>query len=101
MITRLVKLTLQPEMIDKFKSNFEASKQHIRNFDGCRHLDLLADVKDPSVMFTYSIWDSTDHLERYMSSPLFKSIWKEVKPMFGSKAEAWSTEIISSTGNMS
>ena len=101
MITRLVKLTLKDEMIDAFRVDFEASKHQIRGFRGCRYLDLLSDISDTRVFFTYSIWDSPDDLENYVSSSLFKSIWKKVKPMFAEKTEAWSTEVISTTGNMS
>lgn len=101
MITRLVKLTLKKEKSKEFKENFESSKQKIRAFEGCRYLDLLVDVNNPNVVFTYSIWDSEQHLHDYTSSNLFKSIWKAVKPMFSDKAEAWSTEVISTTGSLS
>lgn len=89
---RIVKLTLQEECVAEFLANFNKQKTHIRAFDGVQHLELLNDKNNPNIFFTYSIWESEQHLENYRNSELFKSIWSVTKPMFSAKAEAWSTE---------
>lgn len=89
---RIVKLTLQEECVTEFLANFNKQKAHIRAFDGVQHLELLNDKNNPNIFFTYSIWESEQHLENYRNSDLFKSIWAVTKPMFAAKAEAWSTE---------
>ena len=90
MIIRIVKMTLNPTMIDSFKENFTQNMDKIRNFEGCKHLELLQDDNDSTILMTYSYWDSHESLENYRHSPLFKSVWAIVKPMFTEKTQAWS-----------
>ncbi len=92
MIVRIVKLTLIREKIRQFYDNYESVEPAIRSFDGCRHAELLKHVKNDGVVFTYSLWESEEQLEKYRKSELFKSTWARVKPLFASKAEAWTLE---------
>lgn len=89
---RIVKLTLQEECVAEFLANFEQQKSNIRAFEGVQHLELLNDKNSPNIFFTYSKWESEQHLENYRNSDLFKGIWAVTKPMFAAKAEAWSVE---------
>ncbi len=89
---RMVKLTFHPEHVEAFLANFNANKLAIRNFKGVEHLELLNDKSNSNIFFTYSIWQSEQHLENYRNSNLFKGIWAVTKPMFASKAEAWSVD---------
>jgi len=90
MIVRIVKMTLVPEKIQAFEEMFNERKQRIRDFDGCRHLELWQDVKQTNVFFTYSHWASEEHLNHYRFSEFFKETWGITKAMFSDKAEAWS-----------
>lgn len=92
MIVRIVKMHFQAEKVDTFKSIFEASKENIRNFPGVLHLQLLNDIKEPEIFFTYSIWKSEADLENYRHSDLFKKTWSKTKPLFVKPAQAWSTD---------
>ena len=92
MITRIVKLTLAAGKSEEFISLFNHSKPLIRNFKGCSHVELYADMQQPNVFFTYSHWDSEAHLNTYRESDLFKSIWSKTKILFAEKAEAWSLQ---------
>jgi quinol monooxygenase YgiN len=91
MITRIVKLHIQPEKKDQFVEVFNNNKERILNFEGCIHLELLFDTNSDEIVFTYSIWLNEDAIERYRQSELFNGIWSTVKPMFCDKPEAWST----------
>lgn len=91
MIIRIVKMGFKPEMIPVFLSDFEKDKAQIRNFEGCMHLKLIRDVHNPNQFFTYSHWESENHLNNYRNSPLFERIWSATKPKFNQKPEAWST----------
>ena len=91
---RVVKMTFKPENVDTFLAVFNESKELIRNFPGVQHLELLNDKHQSNIYFTYSIWDQEESLENYRNSELFKSVWKKTKPLFESKAEAWSVEQI-------
>ena len=86
----------EPEKIKEFLANFEANKKEIRNFEGCRHLELLRDKNNTNRFFTYSHWADEDALENYRHSDLFKGIWAETKVMFNEKPEAWSVEGVDS-----
>ena len=92
MFVRIVKLSFQPEKIEEFLGNFEKSKENIRNFPGCRLLELYRDKTNTDVFFTYSYWDSEDDLEAYRNSELFKGIWNKTKVLFNDKPMAWSVD---------
>jgi len=79
MIVRIVQMTFQEDKIREFTLLFEEKKHLIRGFEGCQHLELWQDAKSPNVFFTYSKWNSEQHLDHYRFSPLFKDIWSKTK----------------------
>lgn len=91
MIVRIVKMHFREEEVERFQQVFENSKEQIRNFPGVKHLELLQGSKDKNIFFTYSHWESEEHLESYRKSTLFKTTWAKTKPLFKEAAEAWST----------
>lgn len=90
MIVRIVQMTFEPSYTDAFLMLFEERKLMIRHFDGCRHLELWQDSQQQNVFFTYSIWESEQHLNHYRFSELFKDTWAKTKALFASKPQAWS-----------
>ena len=96
MIVRIVKLSFHKEHIDEFLANFEANKLNIRNFNGCQFLELYKDKNDTNVFFTYSYWNTEDHLNNYRNSELFKDVWASIKVLFNAKPEAWSVDKLAS-----
>ena len=78
----------------EFREIFEQSKDKIRGFEGCTHLELLNDVQHPNVFFTYSKWESEKHLDNYRHSELFNSTWNKTKVLFSEKPEAWTVQIV-------
>jgi quinol monooxygenase YgiN len=83
-------MSFAPDKVDEFLKIFSESKSYIRNFNGCRHLELLNDAEHSNVFFTYSHWDSQNDLDNYRDSELFGSVWPKTKILFNAKAEAWS-----------
>ncbi len=51
MIIRIVKMIFEPEKVSDFLEIFNNSKQHIRNFKGRTHLELLNDMNVPNIFF--------------------------------------------------
>lgn len=96
MIVRIVKLLFKKENIPSFEGIFEETKEVIRKYDGCLLLELYQDVNDPSIFFTYSHWESEDHLEAYRNSDFFKEVWGRTKLLFDDTPQAWSVEKIHS-----
>jgi quinol monooxygenase YgiN len=90
MITRIVKLTISPEHVQLFEQLFVANRERIAAFEGCTHLEILKDIHQPAIYFTYSKWRSAADIEAYRQSDLFNGIWSKVKPLFADKPEAWS-----------
>jgi hypothetical protein len=90
MIKRIVRMTFQKEHISDFKQVFEESKKLIRAFEGCHHLELWQQTDQANVFFTYSMWESEDHLNQYRHSELFKTTWAKTKILFADKPAAWS-----------
>ncbi|MBP2832946.1 antibiotic biosynthesis monooxygenase [Aquimarina sp. U1-2] len=90
MIIRIVKMGFVPDQIDAFLKIFEENKYKIRNFEGCHYVELLQDTQQPNQFFTYSHWESEEHLNNYRNSSLFKSVWSNTKNKFNQKPEAWS-----------
>ena len=89
MITRLVKLSLQPSKAAEFETIFKQNQQLIENFEGCQKTDLFKVSGSQAEFFTISYWDNEEHLDKYRNSELFKSVWSKVKPLFADKAAAW------------
>ena len=90
MIKRIVKMNFKAENINEFKNIFKNSRDLIMGFEGCSHVELLQDLKDPCIFFTYSLWSDEAHLNAYRDSALFAQVWAETKSLFNEKAQAWS-----------
>ena len=96
MFVRIVKMSFDPSRIEEFLENFNEKKENIRNFKGCRFLELYRDKQQDNIFFTYSYWEAETDLENYRQSDLFKGIWAKTKPMFNGKPEAWSVDKLES-----
>ncbi len=94
MLVRIVKMRFRESEINRFKSLFDANKERIRNFPGCKHLVLYQDQNEPTIFFTYSYWKNAEHLEAYRHSDVFTEIWQLTKVLFDYKPEAWSLDTI-------
>lgn len=90
MLTRIVCLQFKQENIPSFERIFENSREQIRTFPGCNHVELLRDAKEEGVFFTYSKWESESALENYRKSSFFKGVWSQTKALFAAPAKAWS-----------
>ena len=90
MIVRLVKMVFKESEIDNFKLIFESAQSKIVLVQGCLKVDLRQDIEQTEIFFTISHWEGENDLENYRKSELFINIWKQVKPFFKEKAEAWS-----------
>lgn len=90
MMIRIVKMTFVPERVPEFLQLFAERKERIRNQEGCTHLELLKDIAQDNVYFTYSYWDAPEYLEQYRCSDFFADTWKHTKALFADKAQAWS-----------
>ena len=95
MIRRIVKLTFQPEYCADFEAIFEASKNRIRAFPGCSHLELWHCKSPKNIYMTYSHWENEDALEAYRNSALFKSTWSKTKLLFSDRPQALSLDLCS------
>jgi quinol monooxygenase YgiN len=96
MIVRIVKLKFKNENVPGFERIFEETKEVIRGYDGCSLLELYQDVNDSAIFFTYSHWESEEHLAVYRNSDFFKEVWGRTKVLFDDKPEAWSVQKIHS-----
>lgn len=90
MIVRVVRLQLVPEKVNDFKNLFNNTYERIRNFEGCRFLELYNEGIDTSVFYTISKWDQPDQLELYRNSALFKQTWAITKTYFAGPPQAFS-----------
>ena len=96
MFVRIVKMTFDAHKTDQFLENFNENKDKIRNFEGCRLLELYRDKNTPTIFFSYSYWDSEKDLNNYRNSELFKTVWAKTKVLFSDKPEAWSVDKLES-----
>ena len=94
MVTRIVKITLQPDKINDFMQVFADVKETIASFDGCHQVELLQDLHSPNIFFTYSIWENEHYLDHYRFSQFFRQTWVRSRALFSEKAEAWSVNLI-------
>lgn len=89
-ILRIVRLSFEKDNVDDFIKIFINTKNQIRSFKGCKHLELLKDSNQPNVFFTLSKWESEEALEYYRRSTLFKETWSKTKILFNEKPSAYS-----------
>lgn len=94
MLNRIVKMTFRAECADDFIRVFNKNKHLIAGYEGCTGVELLRDISNPNIFFTYSKWKSENHLNNYRDSPLFDEVWSTVKQWFAAKPEAWSVELV-------
>lgn len=92
MLIRTVRMTFKHDEVENFLKLFNASKNKIRNFEGCTHLELLKDYNAPNVFSTYSIWENELALDAYRNSKLFSEIWRATKAKFDAKPIAFSSK---------
>lgn len=92
MIIRIVKMEFKNEYINDFQNMFDSVKDKIAGSEGCQHLELLNDISNPQIFFTYSIWKHEKYLEKYRQSELFSKVWSKTKTWFSKQPEAWSLE---------
>lgn len=96
MLVRIVKMTFKEENVDDFKVIFKESKNKIRAFKGCHHVELLVSKESSNVFFTLSHWHDEDCLNNYRDSELFSVVWSNTKALFAENAQAWSLEQVTS-----
>ncbi len=94
MIIRIVKLTFQDDKVIDFLNFFETIKLKVNDFPGCQGMQLVQDLRDTCVIFTYSQWKSEIDLNNYRKSETFHGVWPYIKPWFKSKPEAWTTTLV-------
>ncbi|WP_421827562.1 putative quinol monooxygenase [Larkinella sp.] len=94
MLVRIVRMTFLETKTADFLAIFETSKQKIRTFPGCLHLELLRDLDNPAVYVTYSQWETPEALQEYRRSELFRTTWAATKRLFAERATAFSMEKI-------
>ena len=94
MLIRIVRMTFEPEKVHDFLEVFTNSKDKIRAFEGCKHMELLQDLNFPNIFMTYSYWDSEMHLNNYRKSELFGTVWPATKKLFAAPAQAFSVQQI-------
>jgi quinol monooxygenase YgiN len=97
MIYRFVKLSIQEAHRQTFIDIVKNVQPQILGFGGCTFLQLVQDLEQPSKFMTFSHWESQIALDNYRNSELFIGFWKQVKPLFSEKAEAWSSSILIDT----
>ena len=90
MIIRIVQMEFEQERVSDFLKLFAASRERIRAFPGCTHLQLLQGEADPCVFFTYSHWQGEDDLDTYRNSDLFRGVWRSTRKLFRASPKAWS-----------
>jgi quinol monooxygenase YgiN len=92
MVIRIVRMYFEPGTTSQFQEIFENSKSTILASPGCTHLELWQDLHDESVFITHSHWESEAALNRYRSTPFFKSVWQETKKLFRDKPFVFSVK---------
>ena len=90
MLIRVVRMVFEAEKVTDFLKVFNDSKDKIRGFEGCNHMELLQDHNHPHIFMTYSYWESEEHLNNYRKSELFGQVWPATKKLFAAPPVAFS-----------
>ena len=87
-------MSFQSQSLAEFLDFINKHKNKIRNFNGCRLLEIYQEQDDASTIFSYSHWDSIESLENYRKSKLFRELWATTKTWFKEPPEAWTVDKI-------
>lgn len=94
MIVRVVRMTFREEAVEEFKHIFQLVKKRILGHQGCTHLELFEDAREPNIFSTISHWNTEEDLNAYRKSELFISTWGTTKSLFKDKPIAFSLKSI-------
>ena len=94
MLIRIVRMTFQKEKVGDFLKLFSQSKTRIRNFPGCKKLELHMDFAKENIFSTYSVWEDEATLNDYRNSELFKDVWGQTKLLFDKHPVAISNKLV-------
>ena len=83
-------MTFKDEHVADFLKLFDTMGYHIRRTEGCHHLELMKDTRNPNAFITYSLWEDDEGLDRYRESEMFREMWAECKRFFSEKPSAFS-----------
>ena len=87
-------MTFREDKVSEFLKIFNDSKDKIRQFPGCLHLELWKDFKKPNVYLTCSRWVNDEALQEYRSSGLFNRVWSQTKILFLDTPYAFSSKVV-------
>jgi quinol monooxygenase YgiN len=85
-------MSFEPELVNDFIHIFNQSQNDIKMFPGCIALSLFKEKGKENIMYTWSIWESEDALEKYRASELFTNTWSKTKKLFNAPPIAYSLE---------
>lgn len=81
-------MTFRPSALDRFLALFDETAPQIRAYPGCLHLELWHDERYPNLLTTYSHWETSEALEQYRRSNLFRATWARTKAWFAAPPQA-------------
>ena len=87
-------MEFQSVKVEAFKSIFKENQSKIIAQQGCYDVQLLQDIHESNIFFTYSKWKSQAHLDQYRNTDLFQKVWAQTKALFCNKPIAWSVQEI-------
>jgi quinol monooxygenase YgiN len=87
-------MTFMESRIDDFMDLEKSICRDIRRFKGCRHLEILQDIHNRCVFFSYSHWESESDLEDYRRADFFKETWATLCRWFREAPETWTLKIL-------
>jgi hypothetical protein len=83
-------MTFRREEAETFLAIFMEAKPAILSFPGCTGVELWRGAADSNQFTTCSTWVSEEALNNYRNSEIFRQTWSKTKPLFSSKAMAFS-----------
>lgn len=83
-------MEFKEDKVEEFLPFFESKRAKILSFDGCHHVEVLADYNAKNVYYTLSHWESEEYLNQYRYSDFFEDTWNHTKTLFSGKPLAYS-----------
>ena len=87
-------MTFKDDFSNTFAEFAQTIKPKIEAVEGCLQLQMLRDAENPNIFFTYSKWESENHLNAYRKSELFGQVWPKTKTWFAEKPETWTVNCL-------
>ncbi len=92
MILRVVKMKVDLRKIDAFKLFMDNLHDEKLRLAGCLHFDYFNERQNPSIYYSYTIWEHEKYLKQYKKTEFSKEVLQTLRDLCVEEPQAWTIQ---------